>query len=81
MEVAVPMINKALEDTEPTTHRSEQKSNRKESTLSNWSMKNNIKAIKTKQQVVVLLLLILVIILTELVYNMLKKNQPSKSNT
>ena len=77
MEAAVPIINKALDDVEPIVHG---KSNtRKESNLSNWSMKNNIKAIKTKQQAVVLLLLILVIILTELVYNMLKKNQPSKT--
>ncbi len=79
MEAAVPIISKALDDVEPIANQTEQRSNRKESSLSNRSMKNNIKAIKTKQQAVVLLLLILVIILTELVYNMLKKNQPSKT--
>ena len=77
MEVAVPIINRALDDAEPILHG--KSNNRKESSLSNRSMINNIKAIKTKQQAVVLLLLILVIILTELVYNLLKKNQPSRT--
>ena len=74
MEAAVPIITKALENVEAV----EQHSNRKQSTLSNRSLKNTVTNIKTKQQGVILLLIILVIILTDLVYNMLKKNQPSK---
>ena len=74
MEAAVPIISKALDNTEPAGHHS----NRKESTLSNRTLKNTVTAIKTKQQGVILLLLILLIVLTELLYNMLKKNQPSK---
>ena len=78
MEAAVPIISKALDNAEPVGQRSEHHSNRKESTLSNRTLKNTVTAIKTKQQGVILLLLILLIILTELLYNMLKKNQPSK---
>ena len=74
MEAAVPIITKALDNVELNEHRP----NRKESTLSNRTLKNTVKAIKTKQQGLILLLIILVIILTDLVYNMLKKNQPSK---
>lgn len=73
MEAAVPIIAKALENVESV----EQRPNRKQSTLSNRSLKNTVTNIKTKQQGVILLLIILVIILTDLVYNMLKKNQPS----
>ena len=74
MEAAVPIITKALDNVELDEHRP----NRKESTLSNRTLKNTVTAIKTKQQGLILLLIILVIILTDLVYNMLKKNQPSK---
>ena len=74
MEAAVPIITKALDNVELDGHRS----NRKESTLSNRTLKNTVTAIKTKQQGLILLLIILFIILTDLVYNMLKKNQPSK---
>ena len=74
MEAAVPIITKALDNVELD----EQRPNRKESTLSNRTLKNTVTAIKTKQQGLILLLIILFIILTDLVYNMLKKNQPSK---
>ena len=74
MEAAVPIITKALDNVELDEHRP----NRKESTLSNRTLKNTVTAIKTKQQGLILLLIILVIILTDLVYNMLKKNQPAK---
>ena len=74
MEAAVPIITKALDNVELDEHRP----NRKESTLSNRTLKNTVTAIKTKQQGLILLLIILFIILTDLVYNMLKKNRPSK---
>ena len=74
MEAAVPIITKALDNVELHDHQS----NRKESTLSNRTLKNTVTAIKTKQQGLILLLIILIIILTDLVYNMLKKNQPAK---
>ena len=78
MEAAVPILTKALDNVEPIEQRSKHHSNRKESTLSNRSLKNTVTAIKTKQQGLILLLIILIIILTDLVYNMLKKNQPAK---
>ena len=78
MEVAVPIITKALDNVESMELRSKHHSNRKESTLSNRSLKNTVTAIKTKQQGLILLVIILIIILTDLVYNMLKKNQPAK---
>ena len=74
MEAAVPIITKALDNVELDDHRS----NRKESTLSNRTLKNTVTAIKTKQQGLILLVIILLIILTDLVYNMMKKNQLSK---
>ena len=74
MEAAVPIISKAFD----TVGSSEERHNRKQSTLSNGSLKNTVTAIKTKQQGLILLLIILIIILTDLVYNMLKKNKPAK---
>ena len=74
MEAAVPIITKALDNVELHDHQS----NGKESTLSNRTLKNTVTAIKTKQQGLILLVIILLIILTDLVYNMMKKNQPSK---
>ena len=74
MEAAVPIITKALDNVELDDPRS----NRKESTLSNRTLKNTVTAIKTKQQGLILLVITLLIILTDLVYNMMKKNQPSK---
>ena len=46
MEAAVTIITKALENVEAV----EQHSNRKQSTLSNRSLKNTVSNIKTKQQ-------------------------------
>ena len=77
MEAAVPIISKALDSVE---NNAEERNNRKESTLSNRTLKRNVTAIKTKQQVIVLLLLILVIILIELVYNMFKKDAKQETS-
>ena len=74
METAVPILNKVLED-----NIDEKPTNRKESTLSNRTLKDGVKAIKSKQQVVILLLLILLLVFFEIVYNLLRKNTDEES--
>ena len=51
METAVPILAKAIED-----NIEDLPSGRKESTLSNKTLKDGVKAIRSKQQVVILLL-------------------------
>ena len=68
MESAVPILSKVLEDNIDETP-----TGRKESTLSNRTLKDGVKAIRSKQQVVILLLLILLLVFFEIVYNLLRK--------
>ena len=69
METAVPILTRAIED-----NIEDLPSSRKESTLSNKTLKDGVKAIRSKQQVVILLLLILLLVFFEIIYNLLKKN-------
>ena len=66
MEAAVPIITKVLEDEKSNT--------RKESSLSNRTLKDGLKSIRSKQQIVIILLLILLLVFFEVIYNLLKKN-------
>ena len=74
MESAVPIISKVLED-----NIEEKNSTRKESTLSNRTLKDGVRSIRSKQQVVILLLLILLLVFFEIIYNLLKKNAIEES--
>ena len=69
MEAAVPILTKVLED-----ENCEKSNSRKESSLSNKTLKDGVKSIRSKQQVVIILLLILLLVFFEVIYNLLKKN-------
>ena len=78
MESAVPILTKAIED---KIDEIEIPSGRKESTLSNKTLKDGVKAIRSKQQVVILLLLILLLVFFEIIYNLFKKNTIEKTTS
>ena len=68
MEAAVPILTKVLED-----ENCEKTNTRKESSLSNRTLKDGLKSIRSKQQIVIILLLILLLVFFEVIYNLLKK--------
>lgn len=75
MESAVPILTKAIEDKidEIPIGRIES------TTLSNKTLKEGVKAIRSKQQVVILLLVIVLLVFFENIYNLFKKNTIEKS--